>query len=326
MFPSQMVRLEIVCHSNQPFYPCFPRKWYALKLFPTQISHFIHVSLANGMPQNYFPLKSATLSMFPSQMVRLKIVSHSNQPLYPCFPRKWYALKLFPTQIGHLIHVSLANGTPQNYFPLKYRPFYPCFPHKWYALKLPPTEMGHFIHVSLANGTPQNCVPLKSAILFLFPSQMVRLKVVSHSNRPLYPCFPRKWNASKLFPTQIGHLIHVYMLCIFCCISPTQSSRISHCRSHDIVMQQKFLREHGSLLIGAVSAANKTDWLPKCGLELRKSSEGKMAMINVWNYSQKRGKYHGRQWILFDFIYIGHYNNMFCITWPILISELSVVA
>ena len=120
----------------------------------------------------------------------------------------------------------------------------------------------------------------------MFPSQMVRLKIVSHSNRPLYrcflsqrvrlkivshsnqrfyPCFPRKWYALKLFPTQIGHFIHVYMPCIFCCISPTQSSRISHCRSHDIVTQQKFLRELGSLPIGTVSAANETDWLPKCG-------------------------------------------------------------
>ena len=50
MFPSQMVGLKIVSQSNQQFYPCFPRTWYALKLFPTQIGHFIHVSLANGMP------------------------------------------------------------------------------------------------------------------------------------------------------------------------------------------------------------------------------------------------------------------------------------
>ena len=75
MFPSQMVRLKIVSPSNGPFYPCFPRKWYAL---------------------NRFPLKWSTLSMFPSQMVRLKIVSLSIGPLYPCFPRKWYALNCFP--------------------------------------------------------------------------------------------------------------------------------------------------------------------------------------------------------------------------------------
>ena len=45
--------------------------------------------------------------------------------------------------------------------------------------------------------------------LYTFPSQMVRLKIVSHSNHPLYRCFPRKWYAPKLFPTQIGHCIHV---------------------------------------------------------------------------------------------------------------------
>ena len=63
MFPSQMV-LKIVLNllspsngtpenyipSSIPLYPCFPRKWYALKLFPPQVVHFIHVSLANGMP------------------------------------------------------------------------------------------------------------------------------------------------------------------------------------------------------------------------------------------------------------------------------------
>ena len=47
-----------------------------MKLFPTQIGHFIHVLLANITPQNCFPLKLATLSMFPSQIVRLEIASH----------------------------------------------------------------------------------------------------------------------------------------------------------------------------------------------------------------------------------------------------------
>ena len=112
MFPLQMVRLKIVSHSNRPFYPCFPHKWYTLKLFPAQIGHFTHVSLANGTRQNYFSLKLATLYMYLSQMVRLKIVSHSNRRLYPCFLCKCYVSKLFPTQIGHFIHVSLTNGTP----------------------------------------------------------------------------------------------------------------------------------------------------------------------------------------------------------------------
>ena len=69
MFPSQMVRLKIVepssgplCFhvshrtwlclkivepSSGPFCPCFPRKWYALKLSNPQVAHFVHVSLAN---------------------------------------------------------------------------------------------------------------------------------------------------------------------------------------------------------------------------------------------------------------------------------------
>ena len=234
-----MVRLKIVSHSNRPLYPCFPRKWYSSKLpqmgqivsklFPTQIDHFIHVSLANSTPQNCSRLKSATLSIFTSQMVCLKIVLHSNGPLYPCFPRKWYTSKLLSTQIGHFIHVSLANGTPPNCFQLKWAtlsmfpsqmvrlkivlhliwPLYPCFPRKWYTSKLLSTKIGHFIHVSLANGMPPNCFQLKSSTLSMFPSQMVRLKIVLHLIRPLYPCFPRKWYASKLFPTQIDHFIHV---------------------------------------------------------------------------------------------------------------------
>ena len=72
MFNSQMVRLKIVEPSSGALCPCFPRKWYALKLSNTQVAHFVNVSLANSM--------------------HLKIVEHL----------KW------PT----LSHVSLANGTP----------------------------------------------------------------------------------------------------------------------------------------------------------------------------------------------------------------------
>ena len=88
MFPSQMVRLKIDEHSGGPLFPCFPRKWYALKLSNPQVAHFL---------------------MFPSQMVRLKIVEQPSGSLFPCFPRKWYALKLTNPQN---FHVSLANGTP----------------------------------------------------------------------------------------------------------------------------------------------------------------------------------------------------------------------
>ena len=36
----------------------------------------------------------------------------------------------------------------------------------------------------------------------MFPSQMVRLKIVFLSNGPLYPCFPRKWHDLKSFSSQ----------------------------------------------------------------------------------------------------------------------------
>ena len=50
MFPSQMVRLEIVENSSGPLFACFPRKWYILKLLNPQVAHFLHVSHANGTP------------------------------------------------------------------------------------------------------------------------------------------------------------------------------------------------------------------------------------------------------------------------------------
>ena len=101
MFPSQMLHLKIVFLSNGPLHPYFPHIWYALKLFSSQIVHFIHVSLANGTPYAFIHVSLAN-----------GIVFLSNGPLYPCFPRKWYALKLFSSQMVHFIHVSLANGTP----------------------------------------------------------------------------------------------------------------------------------------------------------------------------------------------------------------------
>ena len=112
MFPSQMVRLKTVEPSSGPLCPCFPRKWYALKLSNPPVVHFVHVSLANGTPQNCRTLQWSTLSMFPSQMVRIKTVEPYSGPLCPCFPRKWYALKLSNPQVVLFVHVSLANGTP----------------------------------------------------------------------------------------------------------------------------------------------------------------------------------------------------------------------
>ena len=93
--------------------------------------------------------------MFPSQMVQLKIVKPSSGPLFRCFPRQ-----------------IRTNGT----------------------LKLSNPQVAHFFHVSLANGAPngENCRTLKWPTFYMFPSQMVRLKIVKPSSGPLFPCFPRK--------------------------------------------------------------------------------------------------------------------------------------
>ena len=136
IFPSEMVRLEIVEPSSGPLFPCFPRKWSTLKLSnpqvahffhvsiangtpsklsDPQVAHFFHVSIANGTPSNCRTLKWPTFSMFPSQMVRLEIVEPSSGPLFKCFNCKWYALKLSNPQEAHFFHVSLANGTPWNW-------------------------------------------------------------------------------------------------------------------------------------------------------------------------------------------------------------------
>ena len=168
MFPSEMVLVKIVQPSSGPLCECFPRKWYALKLWNPQVVHFVHFSLTNGTPENWRTLKWSTFSMFPSQMVRLKIVESSSGPRCPCFPRKWYALKLSNLQVVHFVHDSLANGTPWNCRTLKWStlsmfpsqmvrpdiiepwnsPLCPCFPRKWYALKLSKPQVVHFLHVS----------------------------------------------------------------------------------------------------------------------------------------------------------------------------------
>ena len=38
----------------------------------------------------------------------------------------------------------------------------------------------------------------------MFPSQMVRLKIVEHLSGPLFPCFPRKLYALKLTNPQVA--------------------------------------------------------------------------------------------------------------------------
>ena len=158
-------------------------------------------------------------------MVCLKIVEPSIGPLFPCFPRKWYASKLSNPQVDHFLNVSIANGLPWNCRTLKWPtfpmfpsqmvrleivepsrgPLFPSFPRKWYALKLSNTQVAQFFHVSLANGTPSNCRTLKWPTLSIFPSQMVRLKIVEPSSGSLFPCFPQKLYALKLSNPQVPH-------------------------------------------------------------------------------------------------------------------------
>ena len=88
-------------------------------------------------------------------------------------------------------------------------PLSPCFPRKWYTLELSNPQVAHFFHVSIANGTPSNCRTLKRPIFSMFPSQMVCLKIVEPSSGPLFPCFPRKWYATKLLNPQVAHFFHV---------------------------------------------------------------------------------------------------------------------
>ena len=208
IFPSQVVCLEIVEPSSGPLFPCFPRKWNALKLSKPQVAHF---------------------SMFSSQMVCLKIVEPSIGPLFPCFPCKWYASKLSNPQVDHFLNVSIANGLPWNFRTLKWptfsmfpsqiirlqidepsiSPVFPCFPRKWNNLKLSNPQVAHFSHVSLANGTIWNCRTIKWSTFSMFPSQMVCLKILEPSIGPLFPCFTRKWYASKLSNPQVDHFLNV---------------------------------------------------------------------------------------------------------------------
>ena len=50
---------------------------------------------------------------------------------------------------------------------------------------------------------------LKWSTLFMFPSQMVRLKIVEPSSGALCPCLTHKWYALKLSKHQVVHFVHV---------------------------------------------------------------------------------------------------------------------
>ena len=167
--------------------------------------------------------------MFHMQMVCLEIVEISSGPLLQCFPRKWYALKLSNPQVDHFFNVSMQILCLKIVEPSSYKLF-PCFPRKWYVLKLSNPQVAHFFYVSirkwytlklsnpqvahcfnvsLANGTHENCRTLKWPTLSMYPSQMVRLKILEPSSGPLLQCFPRKWYALKLSNPQVAHFFHV---------------------------------------------------------------------------------------------------------------------
>ena len=42
----------------------------------------------------------------------------------------------------------------------------------------------------------------------MFPSQIVRLKIVEPSNGTLCPCFPRKWYGLELSNNEVSHFVH----------------------------------------------------------------------------------------------------------------------
>ena len=102
---------------------------------------------------------------------------------------------MFPSQMVRLKIVEPSSGA-----------LCPCFPRKCYALKLSNTQVAHFLHFSLANGASENCGTLKWPTLSLFPSQMMRLKIVKPSSSPLCPCFPRKWYELKIVEPSSGPL------------------------------------------------------------------------------------------------------------------------
>ena len=115
---------------------------------------------------------------------------------------------MFPSQM-----VCLKIVEPSS------EPLISCFPRKWYALKLLNPQVANFFNVSLANFKIVRT--LKWPTLSMFPSQILRLKIVEPSSGPLKivepssgplcPCFPRKWYALKLLNLQVNHLFHVYL-------------------------------------------------------------------------------------------------------------------
>ena len=59
------------------------------------------------------------------------------------------------------------------------------FPSQMVHLKSSNPQVAHFDHVSLTNGILYKCRTLKWPTLTMFPSQMVRLKIVEPSSGPL---------------------------------------------------------------------------------------------------------------------------------------------
>ena len=126
--------------------------------------------------------------MFPSQMVHLKIVEPSSGKSFSMFNSEMVCLKIVkPSSL----------------------PLFAYFTRKWYALKLSNPQVAHFFYVSLANGTPENCLTLKWPTLSMFPSQMVRLKIVKPSSGTLFSFFNRKFYVLKLSNPKVSHFFNV---------------------------------------------------------------------------------------------------------------------
>ena len=66
----------------------------------------------------------------------------------------------------------------------------------------------------------------------MFPSEMVRLKIVQPSSGPLCECFPRKWYALKLSNPEVVHFVHVSLTNVHLKIVEPWSGPLCACFAH----------------------------------------------------------------------------------------------
>ena len=104
---------------------------------------------------------------------------------------------MFPSQMARFKSVKSSSG-----------PLCASFPRKWYTLKFSKPQVVQFLHVSNRKWYALKLSNLKWCTLCMFPSQMVRLKIIECSSGPLCACFRRKWSALKLSNPQAVHFVH----------------------------------------------------------------------------------------------------------------------